>query len=305
MHSLLQAHHREWAGVDGLRWQDEQLLNEEVFERYFEEEKAELGDLPADTRRLFRAYLKHWGLDSERYRVAQLHDGSPAIEFVVEFPLTKWSIEFPFKGRIDLIVEDLEYGGLWIWDHKWVKRIPGPDERMMSPQALMYVWALRKLGYDIRGFVFNYGRTKPPTVPYVLKNGTVTTRKRLDTDYYTYLETIKKTHPDNWRTWVQRVYMPKLKELNHRQHTDWFMRERIPVEPERIKRALVEFLVTIRDIERRNTKHPPRSYFYNCAFSCEFHDICCAEFQGLDIEPLIKRQFTFDKERYGETTEST
>jgi len=203
----------------------------------------------------------------------------------------------PFKGRVDRVVQDREYGGLWIWDAKWVKSVPSSDERMMSPQALMYVWAMREQGYDVRGFVFNYGRSKAPAVPPVLRRGVLTTKKRLDTDYPTYLRAIKDLHGDDWKRWVTHYYLPKLRDLKDREKL-WFDRQRIPTEPERIESALDEFLATVVDIKHRNKDNVPRTYMYSCKFGCEYHDVCVSEFNGLDISPIIKSKFTFEKERY-------
>ena len=303
MHELQEAHHRKWAGLKGKKadWRSVHERNTQKFNSYFEEDRAELGNLPDECLRLFRSYLRFWGTAEDEYNVATLHDGSPAIEFVVEVPLDRWGIKDPFKGRIDLLVEDLRYDGLWIWDSKWVRSIPNTDERMMSPQALLYAWALKKLGYDIRGFVYNYGRTKAPTVPRVLKRpaGTLSTAKRMDTDIYTYVRAIKELHGDNWKHYAKTVYKTKIKELRGREGL-WFRRERMPVENSRIKRALAEFIVSSKDIERRSKKHPPRSYFYNCSHYCDYHQLCVTEFQGLDITPLIKSFYEYVPERYHE-----
>lgn len=312
MHLLQEALHKEWAGVPSweLRvgrnkvevsnWKEVQRELTREFNSMFLEEREYYGPLPTETRRLFRAYLRHWRDDQDRYSVARLHDGTPAIEFLVEVDLSRWGIRDSFKGRVDLLVEDQEYGGLWVWDGKWVKKIPPPDERMMSPQALLYVWALRLQGYDVRGFVYNYGRTKPPTEPRILKSGLLTTRRNLDSDVDTYVEVLKAQHGEYWKEYAKEYYWEKIQELKARKN-DWFRRERIPIEKTRIERAVIEFLVTVRDIQARNLKNPPRSYFYNCKFSCDYHDICVAQFNGLDIKPLIKQYFEFEPERYAET----
>lgn len=299
MHALQAAHHMEWAGVpDSPAWAEVQETLTEQFQDIFIEEREELGDLPEETSRLWDAYLRFWGDTEDRYEVAVLHDGDPAVEFVVEVPLEKWGIMEPFKGRIDVLVEDLEYGGLWVWDAKWVKKIPSDDERMLSPQALMYVWALRKLGYDVRGFLYNYGRTKPPTIPRVLRSGTLSLAQKIDTDYDTYLQAVKDLHGRRWKSYAKHVYRDKLLALRGRDAL-WFRRDRIPAEPHRIKQALREYLATIKQIERRNKPNvAPRSYFYNCRFGCEYHDLCVAEFNGLDITPLIKKKFHYVGERY-------
>lgn len=319
-HELQEVYHREWAeasGFDSARvwgeestedgeyyipretWQDRHDYLTEEFNGMFEEEREKYGDLPNEAYRLFRAYLRRWRDDSDNFRVAPLHDGGPGIEFVVEVPLTRWGIADPFKGRIDLLVEDLSYGGLWIWDAKWVKSLPSPDDRMMSPQVLMYAWAMKKLGYDVRGFLFNYGRTKPPAIPDVLKSGYLTTKAKLDSDLYTYVMAMQENHPANWRKLAKTYYATKLQELKGREVL-WFRRERVPVENERIKRALVEYLYSIKQIEKRGGFgiNAPRTWTFSCKWDCDFTDLCVAEFTGLDIKPLIKRSYHYEEERY-------
>jgi PD-(D/E)XK nuclease superfamily len=304
LHALQQAHNLEWAKESGFKiknlvpWQEVHASFCAEYDQLFDEEKEEYGDLPFDCERLFKGYLRFWRKEADQYRVAALHDGSPAIEFIVEHRLPKIAREYPFKGRLDLMVEDVEYGGLWIRDAKWVKSIPDDDERMMSPQNCMYVWCTRKMDYDIRGFIYDYGRTKAPAIPRVLKNGTLSVAQRMDTDYYTYVRAIKELHGDMWKDYAKAYYIDKLRTLKDRDVL-WYRRERIPVEDHKVKQALIEFVVSVRDIQRRS-KHAPRSYFYNCRWGCEYHSLCTAEFAGLDIEPLVLADFTTDEERYGE-----
>jgi hypothetical protein len=301
LHALQEAHNREWAHDSGFKvkyvpWQDVHEQFVEAYNELFDEEKEEYGDLPTECYRMFRGYLRFWKDEAEQYSVAALHNGKPAIEFVVKHSLPKVGKDYPFKGRIDLMVRDEEYGGLWFRDAKWVKSIPDDDERMMSPQNCMYIWAGRKLGYDLRGFIYDYGRTKAPTIPRQLKNGTLSVAKRMDTDYYTYLWAIKQLHGDMWKDYAKAVYREKLLALRDRDVL-WYRRERIPVEDEKIRQALLEFLVSVRDIQRRS-KFAPRSYFYNCRWGCEYHSLCVAEFAGLDIDGLIDADFTTEQERY-------
>lgn len=317
MHALQETLHHQWAGVvpfemvigEGRQaltasvetWQQTHELLSDAFDDLFDEEKEDLGELPEECERLFRSYLRFWKDDRDKYSVATLPDGKPAIELIVSAPLKTFGMSGNFKGKIDLIVQDDEYDGLWIWDGKWVKSIPVPDERMMSPQALLYVWALReRYGLDVRGFVFNYGRTKPPAVPRILKRpaGMLSTASRLDTDYYTYLTAIKETHGKKWKRYIP-YYRPKLEELKGRDAL-WFDRARIPVEDDRILRGVREYLATVTDIRRRETRrdYVPRTYTYACKWGCEYHNLCTAEFQGLEIEPLIKAGFHFVGERY-------
>lgn len=310
MHELQEAHHRSWAGLSkGSSWEKVHERNTKKFNAYFDEDKEELGDLPTECERMFRSYLRSWEqYDADRYTVATLPDGSPAIEFMVEVPLDRWKLGQPFKGRIDLMVEDTEYGGLWVWDGKWVKRIPDTDDRMMSPQSLLYPWGLKRMGIELRGFVYNYGRTKAPTVPRVLKRpaGMLSQAKNIDTDYMTYLRAIRDTHGKRWKWYARTEYRDTLIRLKSRDKL-WFRRERIPIDNVRVKQAVAEFIVSARQIEKRGSpKQAPRSYFYNCnlgAAGCDYHDLCVTEFQGLDIDRLIKDRYELVPERYIETQE--
>jgi len=321
MHALQQALHYQWAGIDEFEmtvgdgkqklrieassWKDVQDALTEAFDELFDEEKDELGDLPMECERLFRSYLRFWKTDEQTYTVATLPDGSPSIEFLVDVPLDNLGLPgIRFKGRIDLLVEDNEYGGLWVWDAKWVRSVPAPDERMMSPQAPLYVWAIREqYGLDVRGFVYNYGRTKAPSEPRILQRGTLSLAKRMDTDQHTYYRAIRALHGKQYKHYLP-YYREKLLELKGREAM-WFRRERIPVEDERILHALREYAATVRDIQRRETRrdYVPRTYNWNCKFrsgnGCEYHDLCVAEFNGLEIGPLIKHGFVFEGERYG------
>lgn len=318
MHALQEALHHQWAGMTPFdlefgegkhrllipteKWQDVQWVLTEQFNAMFEEEREELGDLPGECERLFKSYLRFWKDDNATYSVAELPDGKPAIELVVDASLEKFGLKnAAFKGKIDLVVEDDEYGGLWIWDAKWVKSIPDPDERMMSPQALLYVWALRETyDLDVRGFVYNYGRTKAPTIPHALKRpaGMLSLAAKMDTDVHTYLKAIRDNHGEDYKRFLP-YYKQKLRDLKGREGM-WFDRARIPVEDDRILRAVKEYVASVRDIQRRETRreYVPRSYFFNCKFGCDYHSLCAAEFQGLEIEPLVKQTMMFSGERY-------
>lgn len=297
MHKLMQAYWLESVG-QGDGWE---ALHEKLSAQWnrsmFDEERELYDDLPVECRRLMRRYLHHYRTDDELFSIVRTAKGKPAVEFVVEVPLKRYGLgDHVFKGQIDILVNDLEYGGMWIRDAKWVKSIPGPDERMMSPQNIMYVWALRKLGYDVRGFIYDYGRTKTPAVPYILQNGSVTTRKNIDTDVQSYLRAVKEAHGKSWKSYARTVYKDKLDELRARE-TLWFRRERIPVEGPRIKTGFDEYIIACLRILARGK--PIRNYIYNCKWNCDFHEPCVAEFQGMDIDRLMKTQYRVEKERYG------
>lgn len=298
MHELQEAH---WLGVAGVGkgWTDAHERLTAGFDRLFDEEKEQYGNLPSETERMFKAYLRRWKHEDSIFRVAKLPNGKPAVEFVIEVPLDKYGLSAPFKGKIDLLVEDLEYGGLWIRDAKWVRSVPGPDERMMSPQNIIYVWGMRKSGYDVRGFIYDYGRTKPPSVPTLLKRGGVSTAAKIDTDVATYYAAMVKAHGKKGaKELAKTAYREKLKQIKAREST-WYVRERITVDGPRYLNGFREFIAAAKLIEKRNPKLAVRNYIYNCKWNCDYHEICVAEFQGLDISGMLKNQYTIEVERHG------
>ena len=132
MHALQEALHHQWADdvpftqiigeapyaleIEAETWKDTHAALTEEFNKLFLEEREDLGDLPDECERLFKSYLRFWKDDQDTYSVVELDDGKPAVELIVEAPLKKFGVPGRFKGKIDLVVEDDEYGGLWIWD---------------------------------------------------------------------------------------------------------------------------------------------------------------------------------------------
>src|SRR5262252_4527646 len=98
---------------DGGDWREEQAKLTFKFKKLFDEEQAWIGNLPADTERLFRSYL--WHYKEHDWKVLET-------EFTLECELPDGTI---FRCRIDLLIED-QYG-LWIVDHKWHRTLPSHE----------------------------------------------------------------------------------------------------------------------------------------------------------------------------------
>lgn len=76
-----------------------------------------------------------------------------------------------YGGRIDALVEDIVFGGYWIFDWKTAASLRASFDILENDdQACSYCWACReKLGVDIRGFVFAEIRKDYPRFPKELK----------------------------------------------------------------------------------------------------------------------------------------
>jgi hypothetical protein len=125
----------------------------------------------------------------------------------------------------------------------------------------------------------------------------------MDTDLATYVSVLKQEYGADWKIAAKTVYRDMLLRLKERDVL-WFRRERVPVEDDRIERCLEEFLVSTQQIQNRVMKEiAPRSYFYNCRFGCEYHTPCVAEFQGLNIEGILKKNYELVEERYAKESD--
>lgn len=75
----------------------------------------------------------------------------------------EFSIELPngmtLTGRVDLVIE--YRGHLWLIDHKAVSTLPSGKEIDLDDQTPLYIWAMRQLGYEVRGAWLGYTRAKP------------------------------------------------------------------------------------------------------------------------------------------------
>lgn len=70
-----------------------------------------------------------------------------------------------YAGRIDMIIQD-EFGHYWIVDWKTAAAIRGDDEFLyLDDQIGSYVWALRRFGLDVKGFIYHIQRKAFPEAP--------------------------------------------------------------------------------------------------------------------------------------------
>lgn len=177
IHALLEAHYQ------GLDWEREHKRWCGRFAKLFDEEKDALGDLPTEIHRLMKSYFWHYGnpeyADKADWEVVET-------EFTLEAMMPNGHL---FRGRVDLLVRNAL--GLWIVDHKSHKRLPLWDHRMFDEQSPLYIWAAREMGYDVRGFIWNYLCTAPISVPRVVIKGDRFYSKMGDSDYPTFVRAVK------------------------------------------------------------------------------------------------------------------
>lgn len=275
MHELLQAFY------EGEDWKSKHLELTARFNSLWEEEREELGDLPKECLAIMRSYLRHYKADSERYRVIDCE-----MDEIITLPNG-----LRLQIIIDLIVEDIIDGGLWIWDHKFRERLAEVDDMLLDPQLTLYFWGVERLGYTpLRGAMYNEVRTKPPAVPQLLKSGGLTKRMNIDTDVFTYMREIRRHELD------ADDYSDILQVIAHKQKDKFFRRTKLPKDPPVLKTMMTELVDTAREIQgAERTATFPRTFDSSCKWGCEYKNLCLAQLHGADISSMIKMDYEVSK----------
>lgn len=279
LHSMLEAFYKgedPWAVHKQLSYQ---------FSELFEEEREDYGDLPGDTRRLFESYLWHYELDEWEVK---------DVEFTLETEFPDGTI---FRCRADMLIED--QFGLWLVDHKTHKVLPSHDNRILDSQSALYLWAAHRNDIPVQGFIFNYLRTKAPTIPTPIKDGSRISRwDTLDTDYPTAVAALRK-HGFMTKKKVQ-PYLGKLKRLRALQYkpgspqnSPFFRRDIIEKSPEMINKVVMEaYHTSTRMHDYFPAPHPDaveRVPDRSCDYMCAFKDLCPTELWGGNTSSILKQ----------------
>ncbi len=248
------------------------------FKTLLREQREEYGDLIEDCRRIFFAYARHWQDEELTYEFSEI----PAF--------TDLTGEIRFAGTLDKLVLDKQ-GRRWIMDHKTHKNFPDEGQRMADVQLVLYVWAWNRWNPEkkVTGIIWDYIRTKTPTVPHLLKNGELSQAK-IDTDYATYMKAIKEHDLD------PKDYREILTKLEN-QTSPFFQRIHLP----NPSQALIDSVVgdaqdTATMIVKLGKVLKTRNLSRDCGW-CEFNALCQAEIRGLDVNFVLKSRYEHKEPR--------
>lgn len=279
VHACLETHYRDGDWRIGFN----QYLAE--YNSLFEEERLALDrgrrrtgvgtPLPDIIKRIIRSYFYYYKADGWTVH---------SVEQV--FDVTFKGIRF--KGRIDLIIKDAE-GLLWLVDHKTGASIPqNPNTfHAMDPQLILYPWAAKRMwGLELNGIIYNYVKSKPPTLPQLTKTGKFS-RRKINTDYPTYYRFLKENDFD------PRDFTDTLLPLKKR--SDFLRRYRLPRETAVVRRILQEGIWTAREI--LDHSYTTRNITRDCD-RCPYQAVCRADLNGHDSSPIKRANFTIEEGSY-------
>jgi len=176
-----------------------------------------------------------------------------------------------YAGRIDLIVQD-RFGNYWILDWKTAKNVTAEENTEfldLDGQIASYVWATRKLGLKIQGFIYHEQRKGFPQRPkenlHIRKGCKFSVAKTQEVDFETYLKTVTREDTD---AWADGAYDEFLKYLREEGITYYSRREVIktPDQDEETEFNIGQEALDMIDPKVRIYPMPSRFGCKNCAF---------------------------------------
>jgi hypothetical protein len=250
----------------------------------FLEESEEYGDLIKSVHYVMDAYFKYYANDPIQF--IELNGKKSEHDFEVEI-----SSGITARGKIDAVVTYRNLPALL--ENKTHKIFPNEDGRWRNVQGAVYVRFMEMLQiFAPEGILWNYIRSKQPTQPQVLKNGTLSTRA-LDSLPAVVIEKCKELNipvpaglladqEARLNTWFRRVFNPISKKV-----TDAIFRD---------------FLVTSREMAELSHKRRARNIGKHCAW-CEFEPICRTSLTGGDEDYVKHQDYTVSEDEPEDPTD--
>ena len=274
------------------------------YNKMFEEEKEQYGDLPNELRIIMEGYEKLYKDDGLEY--LELNGKRAEHDFAIEIarePCLHCENGFNpqldeectkcggtgqrpifLVGKIDAVARDRE-GRVWLVEHKSFKNLPDENFRWTNQQASLYTWVMPQIGFPKPdGVLWDYIRTKVPRVPEPLKSGKgLSKSKNIDTTYDTYYQAIIDNgfDPADYEDILEHL---KGNEIN------FYRRIYLPTRDSIIKPIVDDVINTAKEIYYLGETLKTRNLGKDCSF-CSFKQICQVEIMGGDSEFIKKSEY--------------
>lgn len=281
IHELLEYFH------SGRDWLSLHTKLSAQFGAMLDEEKEFYGDMPTEILLIMESYIWHYKLDTWK-----VHE----VEITLETEFPDGTI---FRGKADALIEN--QFGLWLVDHKSHKSLPNFDYRLLDTQSALYTWAAKRSGIPVRGFIWNYLRWKPASVPTLIKDGSRLSKVLGDTDYPTYVKGLKaaKQQSEIFRiTAEHKAFADRLKRIRYQpnmpQESTLFRRDVLERPNSVLKKVALENYQTSLKMHGYDFTKPgvERSVERSCSFMCSYTDLCISDLMGGNTELLMRKNYT-------------
>jgi PD-(D/E)XK nuclease superfamily protein len=218
-------------------------------------------------------------------------DGHHTRERWVGLPVT-------YAGRIDALGED-DYGDYWIVDWKTARALSEDEEFLqLDDQIGSYVWALRKiLGLPVRGFIYHEQKKGYPQSPKMNKVNRLgcwfSVSKNQDTDYETYLKTVKAEDPEAYKAGAYDEFLDWLK----REGPSFYRRHVVFKNDHELDEIEKNIAYEALDMIDPTTRIYPNAGRFACKF-CAFRQPCIGQNRGEQFQYTLQTLFKKEEPYY-------
>lgn len=233
-------------------------------------------------------YFDHYGVDSPLSDEGLKYIGIE-VPFKIDISEFGFAIENVFFcGTLDGIAID-EWDQLWIIENKTFTRKPSSEDIQWHFQAQGYAIAIEWLtGMPVAGVLYNGIAKKLMSEPKVLKNGTLSTDKRVATTYDKYIQAIRKNGEsvDDLRF---ADILSHLQGLRDQGDTRFFYREKAFFTESQLESWTKDFFTLVS--EMLDSPKIYRTIPYDGCGDCWFRDLCHAEHSDGDVDYLLEKRY--------------
>jgi hypothetical protein len=267
--------------INGGDWLKRLKVIEKRDAKLFQAGREEYGDIVNDTRTIMTEYFETY---SETY-LKYISFENKLAEHVFEVPLTKGIM---LKGKIDGFAE-MHNGLKALVEHKTFNYLPSEDHRWRNVQSGIYHHVARELGVKLDGTLWDYIRSKPPTVPVLLKDGS-TSMKEVDT-LPTVVRAVLKE-----RNQSEKLYAALLRKAEE-SRKKWFHRVFNRRRDEVVKILTSDFVETAKEMQKLHGVSQTMTIDRHCEW-CQFEPLCRAKIQGHDVDFIKRGEYRVEEDQF-------
>jgi CRISPR/Cas system-associated exonuclease Cas4 (RecB family) len=272
IHKALERH---FNGDDALEY-FEDLRKDVAAMKLFAQEREEYGDILVDTKDIITDYLDYWP-DGELRPIRKARRGAEHTFEIELMPGVVWT------GKMDAIARTPNKLR-WLVEHKTYTRKPSEDDRWRNLQSVTYFRANDILGWQpLDGCLWDYIKSKPPAVPGILQDGTLSSKK-IDTLPSTVERVIAEHKGDLGK-------VDALRSMAKKNRGEYFQRIHTPVNRAVADLVFTDFEATVREMVDNHGKCSDMNIDKHCSW-CDYESLCRAKLQGLDVDYIKEREYT-------------
>lgn len=235
-------------------------------------------EIMRDATWISRAYQRHY----KKSQLEPVKIGKKKSEHKFEIPIAR---DIVLTGVVDEFADTAD-GRRWLVEHKTRGgRIENDDVRTRDLQTLLYTsppvldfFGIKK----VSGVFWDYIRSKSPSIPQQLKDGSLS-KRAIDTLPEVYSSEIKRLKLD------PKDYLDILGNLDDNV-PNWFRRVPLPLAKTATSEILEETIYTAKEIRRKAGVDTTRNFTRDCSW-CPYEKLCIAELRGADAAFIRQREY--------------